>query len=149
MIRHLCTLQNDHHKSGYHLSPYRVNTLLSTIVPMLCMTSLWLIIICELIFLCSLVFIPELSVLISLSVCVPLFLGFLESLPCIFLILLSLSLCLYLCFSLCCLSGSPYLKKFILSPSLLLPQTASLTLLLSPVLFLWVFVMRIGHSICI
>ena len=44
MIQRLCTLQNDHHdKSSYHLSPCKVNTVLLTVLPMLYITSSWLI----------------------------------------------------------------------------------------------------------
>ena len=34
---------NDHHKSSYHLAPYKVNTLLLTILPLLYVSPLWLI----------------------------------------------------------------------------------------------------------
>ena len=132
MIRHLCALQNAHHKSSYHLSPYRVNTVLPIIVPMLCLTSLWFI---------NTPLFPGFhsrSVCPNLSLSVPLFLGFLESLPGMFLILLYLSLCIS---AFLCVSLSDYLKKkVIFSPNLIWPLTASLSLLLSPFLFLWVFV---------
>ena len=102
MIRHLCALQNAHHKSSYHLSPYRVNTVLPIIVPMLCLTSLWFI---------NTPLFPGFhsrSVCPNLSLSVPLFLGFLESLPGMFLILLYLSLCIS---AFLCVSLSDYLKK--------------------------------------
>ena len=43
VIWHLHTLWNDHNKSGNHLSPYKVITILLTIFLMLYITSLWLI----------------------------------------------------------------------------------------------------------
>ena len=44
VIQHFCTLQNDNPgKSTYHLSPFKDNTLLLTVFPMLYTSSQWLI----------------------------------------------------------------------------------------------------------
>ena len=43
VIQYFYILQNDHHKSSYFLSPYKIILILLTILPILYLTTLWLI----------------------------------------------------------------------------------------------------------